>query len=155
MCAAVSAVSVSSSAGAPASVISALADEGIISLTPITGPEADRLQKVYPYFAADNVGPGTYHTIGNTRTLSVGAQWLISKQVPDDMVYELTTTLWHDNTRKRLDRGHPRGKLIQLETALTGLGVPLHGGAARYYAEQGMAIPTTIPPSRPLGATQE
>ena len=137
-------------AGAPANVISALADEGLIALTPIDGPEAEELKRVYPYFAADNIRPETYRSVGNTRTLAVAAQWLISKELPDDVVYELTSTLWHDNTRKLLDRGHPRGKLIQLETALAGLGVPLHGGAARYYDELGMAGPAAIPPSRPL-----
>lgn len=141
-------------AGAPTGVISNLATEGLIALTPIDGPEAAELRRVRPYFAADNIGSNTYRAIGNTRTLSVGAQWLISKQMPEDMVYELTVALWHDNTRKLLDRGHPRGKLIQLETALTGLGVPLHPGAARYYAEREMSVPAAIPPARPLAPSK-
>ncbi|MDX1575691.1 MAG: TAXI family TRAP transporter solute-binding subunit [Kiloniellales bacterium] len=37
-----------------------------------------------------------------------------------------------------LDSGHPKGRLIRIETALDGLGVPLHPGAARYYREQGL-----------------
>ena len=109
-------------------------------------PEADKLRELYPYFATDSIPSATYQAIGNTRTIAVGAQWLISEQVPADMVHDLTATLWHDNTRKLLDSGHPRGKLIQLETALAGLGVPLHEGAARYYRERDLTVPEAIAP---------
>ena len=43
-----------------------------------------------------------------------------------------------DNTRRLLDVGHARGASITLETALDGIGVPLHPGAERFYQEQGM-----------------
>jgi TRAP-type uncharacterized transport system substrate-binding protein len=34
-----------------------------------------------------------------------------------------------------LDAGHPRGRSIVLPAALTGLTVPLHPGALRYYRD--------------------
>jgi TRAP-type uncharacterized transport system substrate-binding protein len=46
--------------------------------------------------------------------------------------------LWHENARKLLDDGHPRGKAITLETALDGIGIPLHPGAERFYREVGV-----------------
>jgi TRAP-type uncharacterized transport system substrate-binding protein len=58
--------------------------------------------------------------------------------MPDDRVYAITQALWHETTRKLLDSGHPKARLIRLETALGGLGVPLHPGAARYYREVGL-----------------
>jgi hypothetical protein len=54
------------------------------------------------------------------------------------MVYEITKALWNDNTRKLLDSGHAKGKEIRLETALDGIGVPLHPGAERFYKESGL-----------------
>ena len=37
-----------------------------------------------------------------------------------------------------LDTGHAKGREITLETALDGLGIPLHPGAERYYREMDM-----------------
>jgi TRAP-type uncharacterized transport system substrate-binding protein len=49
--------------------------------------------------------------------------------------------LWNDTTRKLLDNGHAKGKVIRLETALLGiegLNVPLHPGAEKFYREVGL-----------------
>ena len=43
------------------------------------------------------------------------------------------------STRKLLDSGHAKGRDIRLETALTGVGIPLHPGAERFYKEKGLA----------------
>jgi uncharacterized protein len=40
-----------------------------------------------------------------------------------------------------LDFAHPAGRRIRLGAALAETGVPLHPGAARYYAERGMELP--------------
>ena len=61
--------------------------------------------------------------------------------MPADTVYQMTRALWHENTRRLLDNGHPKGKLIQITSALDRLVVPLHPGARRYYAEVGMTLP--------------
>ena len=38
----------------------------------------------------------------------------------------------------RLDVGHAKGKTITPDTALAGVGVPLHAGAERFYREVGL-----------------
>ena len=40
------------------------------------------------------------------------------------------------NTRKLLDSGHAKGRAINLESALHGLGIPLHAGAEKFYKEK-------------------
>ena len=60
---------------------------------------------------------------------------------PEELIYEITKALWSKTSRKLLDNGHAKGKVITLETALdgvAGIGVPLHPGAARFYKEAGM-----------------
>jgi len=49
------------------------------------------------------------------------------------------STLWSKSSRKLLDEGHAKGKQITLDTALQGIVVPLHPGAARYYEEIGIS----------------
>jgi hypothetical protein len=56
----------------------------------------------------------------------------------DAFVYEITKALWNDTTRKLLDTGHAKGKLIRKETALSGAAIPLHPGAERFYREAGL-----------------
>ena len=124
--------------GTPASVIQELADQSLITLVPIDGPEAAALAERYPFFSQDSIAAGTYFNVPYTPTLSVGAQWLVGANLPEEEVYDITRALWHEKTRRLLDSGHPKGRLIRIETALKGLGVPLHPGAARYYRERGL-----------------
>ncbi len=136
-------------AGTPASAVEELADESLINLVPITGPQAEKLSKAAPFFASSVIPPGTYRNVGQTETLSVGAQWLVAAEVPEETVYEITRSLWHENTRRLLDGGHPKGQLIRLKTALGGLGAPLHPGAERYYREVGLIKDAPTAPEAP------
>ena len=57
---------------------------------------------------------------------------------PEELIYGITKALWNDNTRKQLDAGHAKGKSITKETALNGIGIPLHPGAEKFYKEAGL-----------------
>ena len=127
-------------AGTPAEAVLQLASVKPVSLLPITGEGAKQLIAKYPYFTPDYIPSGVYPSVGAVETLSVGAQWLVNAKVGEELVYQLTRALWHENTRKLLDSGHPKGKLIRLETALLGLTVPLHPGAERFYREAGIMV---------------
>ena len=132
-------------AGTPAEAISQLAEDNLITLVPIGGTEIEDLLWLYPFFAKDSIPSGAYFNVPQTETLSVGAQLIVSASVPDDLVYEITRALWHENTRKLLADGHPKGAQIQLETALSGLAIPLHPGAERWYMEQTEGDPEVSP----------
>ena len=127
-------------AGAPAVVIESLAYQSLIELVPIVGPEIEALQDRYPFFTPTKIQSGVYFNVPFTDTIAVNAQWLISADVPAETVYGITRALWHPNTRKLLESGHPKGREIKVETALEGLVVPLHPGARRYYSERGLAF---------------
>ncbi len=125
-------------AGTPVNAVKFLAADSLVTLVPITGKEAETLRQTYPFFAEETVPAGTYFNVPATRTLSVGAQWLVTDAVDPELVYQITRALWHKNTAKMLSRGHPKGSLITIDTAISGLGVPLHDGARRYYREVGL-----------------
>ncbi len=118
--------------GFPAGAIAELATSMDITLVPIDGDGLNAILEEYRFFAAHTVPGGTYQGLDeDTHTISVGAQWMTSAEQPEDLVYEITKALWNDNTRKLLDSGHAKGKEIRMETALEGIGVPLHPGAER------------------------
>ncbi|SDE21432.1 TAXI family TRAP transporter solute-binding subunit [Limimaricola pyoseonensis] len=127
--------------GFPAGAIAELASQDDIVLVPIDGEQAAEITGEYTFFAEDVVPAGTYEGVAeDVTTLSVGAQWITSADQPDQLIYDITAALWNDNTRKLLDSGHQKGREITVETALDGIGIPLHPGAARFYEEQGMDI---------------
>jgi hypothetical protein len=92
----------------------------------------------YAFFAPDTIPANTYKGIGEVKTIAVGAQWVTSAKQPDALIYEVTKAMWNDNTRKLLDAGHAKGKVIQLSTATAGAGIPFHPGAEKFYKEKGL-----------------
>jgi TRAP transporter TAXI family solute receptor len=125
-------------AGYPTGSVVELASSVGAELVPIEGPEIDKLLETYEFFTRDEIPAGTYEGIRATPTISVGAQWLVAEEVEEDLVYGITQALWHENARKLLDAGHAKGRSITLETAVEGIGIPLHPGAERFYREAGL-----------------
>ncbi len=124
--------------GYPTGAISELASSSGIELVPITGPEVEKLLAEHKFFAKDKVPADTYKGVGATDTISVNAQWLTSAKQPDDLIYNIVKTLWNADSRAALDAGHAKGKLITLQNATNGLGIPLHPGAEKFYKEAGV-----------------
>lgn len=124
--------------GYPSGALVELAASADMALVPITGPEVDALIAANGFFASDEIPENAYEGVAAATTVTVGAQWFTSAEQDEELIYNITAALWNDNTRRLLDVGHARGASITLETALDGLGVPLHPGAERFYQEQGM-----------------
>jgi|LNFM01.1.fsa_nt_gb TRAP transporter TAXI family solute receptor len=124
--------------GWPQAAISELAATTGIDLVPIDGPEAAKLIKEYSFFGADEIPDSAYKNAAGVKTVSVNAIWVTSSKLPDTLIYAITAALWNPSTRKLLDSGHAKGKAIKLDTALDGLGIPLHAGAEKFYKEKGL-----------------
>ena len=90
-------------------------------------------------FHDDDLIPfGTYKGVPAVETISVGAQWLVTTALDDELGYEIMRSFWRPEAREILDSGHPKGRDITLESALDGVAIPLHPGAERYYREVGL-----------------
>ncbi len=124
--------------GDPVEALAHLADEIDIDLVLIAGPVAEEIREAHPFLYSDIIPAGTYRGVGNIETLGIGAQLVVAETADEELIYGITQALWNPNNRKVLDSGHPNGKRIQLETALDGIAIPLHPGAARFYEESGM-----------------
>ena len=124
--------------GWPQSTIADLARSVGFDLVPIAGPEAAKLTARHKFFAADEIPAGAYKGIGGVTTIGVHALWITSSKQPDDLIYRITMALWSPATRKLLDSGPAKARDIQIDTALVGISIPLHGGAERFYKEKGL-----------------
>ena len=124
--------------GWPQSAVADLAVTVGIELVPIAGPEIDSLIAQVSFFSTDEIPDNAYRGVAGVKTVSVHAIWATSSKQSDELIYKVTAALWNPATRKLLDSGHAKGREIRLETATTGLGIPLHAGAEKFYKEQGL-----------------
>ncbi|MFP6742474.1 MAG: TAXI family TRAP transporter solute-binding subunit [Alphaproteobacteria bacterium] len=126
-------------AGYPVTAIAEIARTVEIDVLAIGEAEAESVVAFYPFFTRSIIPADVYSGVGEIATISIGAQLLVAAEIDEEVVYQITAALWHDNARHLLDQGHAKGKDIRLETALDGIAVPLHPGAERYYREIGLA----------------
>ena len=125
--------------GTPFAALIQLGSTKGFELYSFSDKERDTINSIIPYYVHSTIADGVYESIsGDTSTVAVNGQLITSVDQPEDLVYEITKALWSDKTRGLLDKGHAKGKAIQLETALTGVLIPLHPGAERFYKEVGM-----------------
>lgn len=124
--------------GYPVEAIARLAERLPIRLLPIDGAAAEAILKAESLLAPSTIPASSYDGVAATATLGPRAQLLASTAMSDDLAYAITRALWNPGNRRLLDSGHPEGRNIQLGKAVDGLIVPLHPGAARFYAEMGI-----------------
>ena len=127
-------------AGYPTSSITDLAATHEIDLVNFNEDFMTVLLAEHPFFVKGVIPAGTYQGIDRSvQTPAVLAMLICDAALPQDVVYRFTRALWENVSD--LQRVHEKGKYITLETALDGISVPVHPGAAKFYAEKGMTVP--------------
>ena len=125
--------------GYPIPAIAELAATTPIRLLPLGDDMFDRLKKRYPFFTRTAIPADAYPGLeSETPTVGLNALLVIAANVPDQLAYEVTKSLWSEATRKFLMARHVIGRRIAPERALDGVDIPLHPGAERYYRENFM-----------------
>ena len=125
--------------GSPLAAISQLAATKGMELYEMTDAERAAFLKVVPYYYDDVIKAKTYEGQSkDVKTVAVGAQWVVSADVPADLVYDVTKALWNKNSRELFDSGHAKARDIQMASALKAVNTPLHPGAEKFYKEQGL-----------------
>lgn len=129
-------------AGTPVAAMIQLDSTKGMELYSFSDEEVVTSNKAVPYYVPSTIKAGTYPGVQyDVNTLAVNGILATSIDQPEDLIYEVTKALWNKTTRKLLDNGHAKGKVIRLETALKGidgLNVPLHPGAEKFYKEAGL-----------------
>ena len=129
-------------AGWPVAAMVQLSSTKGMNLHSFSDEDLAKINEIIPAYIPSAIPGGVYEGIdAETKTPAVSAMLVVSSDLSDELVYELTKALWNDNTRKLLDNGHAKGKQITADTALDGveaLGVPLHPGAEKFYKEAGL-----------------
>ena len=101
------------------------------------------IQQKYPIWNRFVVKAETYPgQKEDINTISQPNFLAVHPEVAEETVYLITKTIYEN--LPFLNNIHKATKAMSLERAVSGLPVPLHPGAAKYYKEQGIAIPANL-----------
>ena len=134
-------------AGAPVTAITqayAQVREGMTVLN-FTQQDLDAINREFPLWDFYELPAGTYPYQEKDITTAYSPNVLVVREdVAEEIVYKLTKLLW-DNLAT-LQEIHSATRAMELEQALTGVVLPLHPGALRYYEEVGVEVPEELRP---------
>jgi len=119
---------------------SALTQESLATcdavLVNATGAEIDKLVADNAYYRAASIPAGMYGDNPEVVTFGVGATFVSSAAVPDEVVYTVVKAVFDNIDQFRAL--HPAfANLQEAEMIKDGLSAPLHPGAVKYYKERG------------------
>ncbi len=126
-------------AGPPTPAITELCTTNSAYLVPIDGAIAEALMASCPFYTTHKIPAGTY--AGQTEdvtTVTVKATLIVSADASEDDVYKLTAAIF-DNI-DAITAEHAKGSELSIENATSGMTVPFHAGAAKYFAENGVEV---------------
>ena len=119
---------------------SALTQESLAScdahLVHVEGEAIDMLVADNPFYRHATIPAGMYDNEEDIRTFGVGATFVTSADVPENVVYIVVKAVFENFDQFR--KLHPAfGNLKPEEMITDSLSAPLHDGAAKYYKEVG------------------
>ena len=128
-------------AGAPSAVVTALAEDCGIRLLCVDGAAAKRLQDSCSSYSVCTIPAGTYPgQTSEVKTVTVKATLIVSAKADETQVYNLTKAIFDNMSDIAKENG--KGSELSIANATSGMTVPFHAGAAKYFAEQGFTVPT-------------
>lgn len=124
--------------GHPAAAIKEATTTCDATLVSVTGPEIEKLVADNPFYRVATIPGGMYKgTDGDTTTFGVGATFVTSATIPDEVVYVVAKSVMENVEDFR--KLHPAfANLDPAEMVKDGLSAPLHPGAEKAYMELGL-----------------
>ncbi len=124
-------------AGIPTTAIVELSSTNPITLLPVEPEVAAELIKTYPFYVNFVIPADTYKGVTEpVNTVAVKATFIVRKDLPDDIAYSLVKGVFEG--REDIIAGHAKGRELDINLAVTGVSVPFHPGAERYFRELGV-----------------
>lgn len=126
-------------AGPPTPAITELCTTNNAYLVPIDGEIAEKLMASCPFYTVHEIPAGTYAGQKEAvKTVTVKATLIVNADASEDDVYKLTAAIF-DNI-EAITAENAKGSELSIENATSGMTVPFHKGAAKYFAEKGTTV---------------
>ncbi len=116
-----------------------------IEIVAFTPEQQKKVTQAYDYYSAWTLEAGVYRGVdAPVPTLSVWNVIICQRDLPEDLVYQLTKTLFEHNDY--LQKIHPFARYTTPENAVGKSPIPLHPGAIRAIEEKGVTVPARLRP---------
>ena len=125
-------------AGAPTTAVTSLAATRDVYLVSLDNEHIDALLAASPYYSKYVIPAATYGMPEDATTVAVGAVVIARDDVSADDVYNFVSTVFENAG----NLAHDKAKELDLDFATSVTSVPYHAGAAKYFAEKGIEVPT-------------
>jgi TRAP transporter TAXI family solute receptor len=123
-------------AGVPNAAIMDVAVMQSIRIVSIPDDKVAQLTKKYPFLSSATIPANTYkNKTAEVKTIAVNAVLIASTSLKEDLVYKMTKALFDNQTE--LAAAHAKGKELSLKVAVSGVSIPFHPGAVKYFKEKG------------------
>lgn len=125
-------------AGVPNAALQELAFTAGLVMVPIEADKAKSIAGKYGFYTVETIPGGTYKgSDDDTRALAIKATLAVSAKLDEGTVYEMTKVLFEN--LDELGKAHAKGLEVSAAKAVTGVSVPFHPGALKYFKEKGLA----------------
>lgn len=126
-------------AGYPTTAVTELATNYDFNLLPIDADHAAALQAQYGFYYYGNIPGGTYTCVADdVPAVAVMATIVASNDLSEDVIYAFVKGLF--DYKADISASHVKGEELDLDTAVSGVNIPWHPGAVKYFAEQGYTL---------------
>lgn len=123
--------------GAPNATFQEMCMSADCTLLSLSDEDCDKIIAQYPFFAKYTIPAGSYEgQTEDVQTLCVQSVLAVSTDLSEDLVYDLTKTLWENQTE--LSGMLSALSDLSVDNALDGITIDYHPGAVKYYKEIGM-----------------
>lgn len=127
-------------AGAPTNAVTTLSTTNSVYLVSLDDAHIDSLVQASPYYSRSVIAADVYSTPEDATTVAIAAVIIAADDLKEDDVYAMTKAVF-DNL-DTIAASYAKAKEASLEFASSITDVPYHAGAAKYFAEQGITVPT-------------
>lgn len=124
-------------AGTPTTAITELATSTNVVVVDLGEDVINALMNDYSFYTKYEVTSADYGFVTETvNTVAIMATYVVTNEMSEDQAYEITKNLWENAD---IATCHAKAAQMDINTTVDGIGnVPLHPGAAKYYAEKGI-----------------
>lgn len=124
-------------AGAPTAAVNELAATTGVRIVNLDDAKITDLTQKYPFYAQQIIPAKTYPgQDADVKTVAVRAMLTVRAELDNDLVYNITKSLFENTSQ--LVAINAKAKEITAETGLSGISIPVHPGAAKYFEEKGI-----------------
>ena len=125
-------------AGAPTNAVTSLAETDDVYLVSLDDEHISALIESSPYYSRNTIGSEVYGTDEDVTTVGISAVVIASDSASQTDVYNFISAIF--NSLDTLE--HDKTKELSIDFAASVSDVPYHPGAARYFKERGLTVPT-------------